>query len=188
MNPAEHAAYVVSAIMLSTAFLEATINELFSDSADKHSEIREVLPAADLMGRLWKRNIPRTARYSIIEKYELALEVSGKQPLNPSANPYQDTKLLIELRNALIHYEPENVLTADSTLTDSNQVHKFEKRFKGKFSLNPLAGLITVFYPEQMLGHGCALWAVRTAIDFTDNFFSTLEIEPRYNQIRPSLD
>lgn len=187
-NPAEHPAYVASAIMLSAAFLEATINEFFSDCADKHSEIRKTLPSAELMGRLWVRNIPRTARYPIIEKYEIALEISGKEPLDNSTNPYQDTKLLIELRNALIHYEPENVLTSDSKPTAPTQVHKFEKKFRGKFPLNPLADVITVFYPEQMLGHGCALWALRTAVAFSDVFFASLDLVPRYNQIRIIVD
>src|SRR3546814_5060220 len=37
----QHNAYAVSSVIVSTAFLEATINELFSDCADAHSRSEE---------------------------------------------------------------------------------------------------------------------------------------------------
>lgn len=145
-------------------------------------------PAADLMGRLWKREITRTARYSIIEKYEIPLEINGKQELDRSTNPYQDAKLLVELRNALIHYEPYTVLASSTGKTEPALVHKFKKRFKGKFALNPLTGPGNAFYPQKLLGHGCALWTIKTALAFSDAFYDALGVEPKYSQIRPNFD
>lgn len=97
----EHRAYVVSAVMLSAAFLEATINELFSDCADGSKTQLNPLPAPDLMATMWNRGIPRTARYSIIEKYDIALELNGKPPFDQGVNPCQDTKLLV---NSVMHW------------------------------------------------------------------------------------
>lgn len=179
----QHNAYAVSSVIVSAAFLEATINELFSDCSDAHSTDWTVcLPASSLMGRLWKKGIPRTASYSILEKYEIALELNGKPAINTSKNPYQDVRLLVELRNALIHYEPETIVSHSGH--EAPKLHKFEKRFAGKFPTNPLTGLGNPFYPDKLLGSGCAHWAVRAAVAFTDEFFQKLGTTPTYEHVR----
>ena len=181
----QYNAYVVSSVILSTAFLEATINELFSDCADEHHTKKiAALQAQNLMGRLWKKGIPRTASYSILEKYEIALELNNKPAIDQGANPYQDAKLLVELRNALIHYEPETVISHSGH--EAPKPHKFEKRFSGKFDINPLTGLGNPFYPDKLLGSGCALWAVAAAVAFTDEFFHRLGTTPTYERVRPT--
>lgn len=180
----EHGAYVASSVMLSAAFLEATINELFSDCAERSITRLNPLSATRLMTTMWNRGIPRTARYSIIEKYDIALELNEKPPFVQGTNPYQDTKLLIELRNALIHYEPETVLTTATPYLNSSDIHKFEKRFKGKFALNPLTGAGNAFYPDKLLGSGCAMWAVNTSVAFADEFFSLLGVNATYEHVR----
>src|SRR3546814_14146150 len=85
----------VSSVIVSTAFLEATINELFSDCADAHSTERiAALQTKHLMGRLWEKGIPRTAAYPILDNYEIALELYDKAPIDSGTNPYQDVKQL----------------------------------------------------------------------------------------------
>ncbi|UJB66478.1 hypothetical protein YS110_17815 [Acidovorax sp. YS12] len=179
----QHNACAISSLIVSAAFLEATINEIFSDCSDAHSnEQITSLPARALMASLWKKGIPRTASYSIIEKYEIALELNSKPAFNAGTSPYQDVKLLIELRNALIHYEPETIVGFSGHETP--QQHKFEKRLKGKFPINPLTGLGNPFYPDKVLGAGCAQWAVRAAVAFTDDFFQRLGVIPTYEHVR----
>ncbi len=56
------------------------------------------------------QDFPRTASYPILDKYEIALELNGMDPISNSSNPYQDVKLLVDLRNSLIHYEPETIV------------------------------------------------------------------------------
>ncbi|EPD43268.1 MULTISPECIES: hypothetical protein [Delftia] len=181
-----HKSYAISSIMVSAAFLEATINELFADCADGHSTARlSPLPARGLMGRLWARSIPRTAAYPILEKYDIALELNDKEPFDPGINPYQDAKLLTELRNALIHYEPETIVAIGGD--ETRKPHKFEKRLRGKFALNSLTGAGNPFYPDKVLGAGCAEWAVKTAVDFTDAFFGRLGIPATYDHVRDRL-
>lgn len=181
----QHNAYAVSSVIVSAAFLEATINELFSDCAVAHSTDRiAALQATHLMGRLWEKGIPRTASYSILEKYEIALELNGKPPIDPGTNPYQDVKLLVELRNALIHYEPETIVS--HSRNENPKLHKFEKRFARKVDANPLAGAGNPFYPDKLLGSSCAQWAVKSAVAFTDDFFQKLGISPTYDHVRPT--
>lgn len=179
----QHNACAISSVIVSAAFLEATINEMFSDCSDDHSTERIAsLPARNLMANLWRKGIPRTAAYSIVEKYEIALELNGKPAFNTGSSPCQDVKLLIELRNALIHYEPETIVRHSGH--ENPQPHKFEKRLKGKFPINTLTGLGNPFYPDKVLGAGCAQWAVRAAVAFTDDFFQKLGITPTYEHVR----
>lgn len=178
-----HNAYVISSIILSVAFLEAVINEIFSDCADDHvTERIKELPAKDLMARLWKLGIPRTAAYPILEKYEIALELNNKQPIDQGLNPYQNAKILIELRNALIHFEPETIISQSAS--EGRRIHKFEKRLTGKFEVNKLTGIGNPFYPDKVLGAGCANWAVSSAVSFADVFFNNIGITPTYEHVR----
>lgn len=179
----EHGACVISSVILSAAFLEAVINEIFTDCADEHASPRvNNIPAKNLMARLWKLGIPKTAAYPILEKYEVALELNGLTSFDRGSNPYQDAKLLIELRNALVHFEPETIMGySDDVYRD---IHKFEKRLNGKFEENKLMAIGNPFYPDKVLGAGCANWSVRSALNFTDRFFSLLGIESTYHHVR----
>src|SRR3546814_19385523 len=63
----QHNAYAVSSVIVSTALLEAPINELVSDCADAHSTERHAaLQTKHLMGRLWDKGIPRPETYPIL--------------------------------------------------------------------------------------------------------------------------
>jgi hypothetical protein len=179
----QHRAYVTGCLFSVASFLEAQINEIFTDAAeDKRDKIHKLGDRIYLFAEMWKLGIPRTASYSILEKYEIALALAEKEPLDHHAVVYQDVKLLIRLRNALIHFEP----TSSTSTAESSQ--KLERKFKGKFLLNPLTGRKTPFFPERCLGHGCAKWAVESSVKFVDHCLSRLEIEPVFNSVRNSLE
>lgn len=191
----KHHGQVISAILLANAFIEATINELCTDCADGGAS-RSVIPSKNtqnLIGRMWKRGIPRTSRYGTLEKYQIALEIMGFSTIDEDRNPYQDANLLTKLRNALVHYEPETVLASASTNIPEGvekgvgETHKFEAKFKGKFQLNSFTGPGNAFYPDKLLGAGCAAWSAKTALAFTDSFFSIVGIKPPYEHIRTKL-
>lgn len=168
----EHRACVLGAVFLSTAALEATANELFSDAAETAgSRVAHLTPETrELMSRLWEKGIPRTARYKILEKYDIALTLMRKDPLDVSKYPYQDAKALVTLRNALIHFEPSWQLHDTGQGIPAEKTSSFEKALKGKFAVNPLAGAGNPYYPDKLLGHGCAAWAVGCTISFINNF------------------
>ena len=167
---AEHRAFVTGCIFSSVSFLEAQVNELFTDAAEGQREhIHQLGDKIYLFAEMWKLGVPRTASYSILEKYEFALALAEREPLDRGSLVYQDTKLLISMRNALIHYEP---LSSTSTHESSQ---KWENRFRGKFSL--------ILYPDQRRPSPIRfwLWLCKVGLGlafFVDHFCVLLGIEP----------
>ena len=113
-----------------------------------------------------------------MEKFQIALALTRKPSFKSGRNPYQDVKLLVELRNALIHYVPEWVAAAQAE-PEAEAAHKFEKKLRRKFLPSPFMGN-NPYFPDKCLGHGCAKWGVDSALKFTDKFFSTMGLTPRY--------
>jgi hypothetical protein len=186
----QHQSYVIGAIWMASGFLEANINELFSDAAEDYREFLNPLEeeVIDLLGRMWKRNIPRTARYSILEKYEIFLDLAHKKAFDRGVAPYQDVQVMIDLRNALMHYEPEWMLSGSTAPLQPTDVHKLEKRLKGKFEMNPLTGAGNPFYPDKCLGHGCAKWCVESSVSLVDGFCERLGTKPTFDHVRATLN
>ena len=186
-----HEAYAMGAILSSVAFLEATVNELYADAADNShpSEIMRSIgegyamemqkDVRGLLAGLWGTKRFRMGARTL-EKYETALEISGAAEFDKGAQPYQDVALLIQLRNALIHFKPQ------SHHEGENEPTQFEKRLNGKFPLNPLAmppinplgaDPLQPFLPHKCLGYGCAMWALKSSVTFTEEFFSKMELK-----------
>lgn len=177
-----HRAYVTGCVFSTVSFLEAQINEIFTDAADDKRDF--IHPLGDkifLLAEMWRLGVPKTASYPILKKYEIAVALAEKGMLDRGALVYQNTSLLIWLRNALIHYEP----ISSTSAAETSQAQ--EEKFRGKFALNPLTGSKTPFFPERCMGYGCAKWAVESSIGFVDHFCSQLGIEPVFNSIRNSL-
>ena len=174
----DHRGYVLASVFSSVAFLEATINELFTDAHDRHLQRLNGLDhhSINLMADMWAQGIPRTARYPVLDKYAVALTLAQKIPMEKGAAPWQPTALLIQLRNALIHYEPEWLPTNVHKAED--EAHKLAKTLRGRFTPNPLTGAGNPYYPDKVLGHGCAEWAVKTSTEFVDEFVRRLGIKP----------
>lgn len=178
----QHRAFVTGCVFSSVSFLEAQINEVFTDaSEDKRDFIHQLGDRILLFAEMWRLDVPRTASFPILKKYEIALALAQRAPFDRGDIIYQDTKLLIRLRNALIHYEPL------SSTGNAKSSRDEEEKFRGKFALNPLTGSKTPFFPERCMGHGCAQWAVTTTIRFVDHFCGRIGIEPFFNSVRDSL-
>ena len=183
----EHHSAVVTAIMMSAGSLEASINELFSDSSEPDGgRFKALSPdSRGLLAAMWSKGVPRTARYSILEKYELCLALLRKPDLDKGQAICEDARALIELRNHFVHFEPEWQLQACHL--PQKDAHRLEKVFRGRFSESRLAGAGNSFYPERLLGHGCAAWAVNSADKFLSYFFALLEMLPPHDIYRQYL-
>jgi len=162
-----HNGFVLSAIVLSGAFLEAAVNEFFQDAHDEH------LPPDGYLAPLPRRAIRGMAavwrgtkdgrRLSTIEKWQLMLVLAEKEPLEDGRAPYQYAALVFDLRNIIVHYRPE-ALAMDEVFP-----HRLETRLRGKFAPNALwAGASDPWWPNHCLGHGCARWAVTSVVAFAD--------------------
>lgn len=178
----EHRACVLSAVISAASFLKAMINELYQDAHDGHGisgdgYIAPLSPQArEMLAQLW-RGTAEGSRLKTLEKYQLLLLAAGQQRLDTGAQPYQDAHLLVQLRNALAHFQPED-LAADESST-------MERRLRGKFSENPLmVGAGNPWWPDHALSHGCAVWACRSAVALADLVAESVEIHPNYRRLR----
>lgn len=171
-----HRSYVVSAITESVAFMEAAINEVFQDAADGHqSYILPLTPAArTTLGTFWTATDDGRKYVQVQEKYNLALAMTGKSLIERGQNPYTDAKILINLRNWLIHFRSEDF--------SSDAKHKLGAQLKEKkFPPNALmASAGNSYFPDHALGAGCAHWAHTAAVNFVDKFASELGLTLDY--------
>jgi len=182
-----HRAYVIGAVVLSCAFLETTVNELFCDIEDNVDRFKGIDGSArDLMSRMWQSGVPRTASFDLISKYNIALALNSIEPLRTSENPAQDAVLLTRLRNELVHFEPQWLRTVPAPT--QAELPRIEQALRGKFKLNAMLSDGYLWWPHRCLGHGCAAWSVRTAIALADEFSSLIQFVAPYHSIRDRLD
>ncbi len=185
--------HVLTSIVMSVAFLESTVNELF------------VIAPRTLVSQIGKNTVNKWTEWwnetsegrdrtdvdddqietiSILRKYQAALEWAGREKFDTSRSPYQDVGHLVVLRNSIIHYKPEWI--KDGQPEKRGQAEKMTSRLGKKFGPNPLLPG-NDWYPDNVLHHRCADWAVKTSLGFTDEFFRRLGIEPPYREVLPEL-
>lgn len=179
-------ACVSSAVMLSAFSLEAMVNELASDVADRASS----RPATNL-------NAPAKAAISskanklirasnTRNKIQEILELAGVAQLDEDQAPYEPVNALFKFRNALVHYEVTNDVIA-STITDQAvTIHDLQALLNGRFPLNPkyipggATGVISTWH-QQLLSHGAADWAVKSAEAMFNEFNAKLGFPPPFD-------
>lgn len=173
-----HKATVHSSILMASAFLESLINELFTDAADNHQRKGAIISTQEskILGEMWKLGVPRTAKYTILDKYRICLTLLQRPPLDLSTQPQQHIRLLIKLRNALTHFEPSTV-EADATLESGIKGHELDS-LRGLFPENRLMAPGNAFFPDKCLGAGCAAWAVNVTVGFAEEFKRRLSSPP----------
>lgn len=165
-----HRSYAASSVIASATFLEAAISELFQDASDGHG-LRDdgyLAPlASDVVARMaiiW-RATEQGRSLKPAEKWQWLLECAGYARLDPGTAPARDALLLVQLRNVLVHFKPEDI--------SAEEEHALTKRLRGKFPDNKLAaGSGNPWWPSHGLGHGCTGWAVRSARTLADHVFT----------------
>lgn len=188
-----HQANVIASIFATVAFLEANINEIFTDSYDtmkgKPANDGKNIPESliNQLGSMWQLDVPKAAKYSILQKYQIALATINKPLYDKGTNPYQDVDLLVKLRNTLMHPEPESVVSKSSSDVIPATEQKFFKMLGSKFALNPLTGEGNPFYPDKCLSYGCCKWGIESSLAFTDEFCARTGIKCKYLGLRPKL-
>jgi hypothetical protein len=176
-----HRSLAATSVVASGAFLEATPSELFQDAHDGHGVrddgyIAPLRPeAVAAMAMVWRAtNGGRTL--NPVQKWQWLLECCGQARLENGAPPVQDAALLTGLRNALVHFKPENIA--------ADEEHDLERRLRGKFRDNRLMeGSPNPWWPSHGLGHGCTEWAVRSARALSDQVLAEVGITPNYQRI-----
>ncbi|TLM99244.1 MAG: hypothetical protein FDZ75_00535 [Actinobacteria bacterium] len=193
-----HRSLVINSVTSAVAFLESCVNELFSSAAEDGFGFRFAdEEARRRLAGVWAVERFRLSR--VLEKYEVALQLVEAPAFDRGAKTYQEASLLVQLRNALLHYSPSTLRLEGGATVDPDP-DNFAKRLKGRFPENPWAAkymLITTdvtpvptvwpFFPERCLGAGCAAWAAQAALGLADEFFERLGVEPSYAWVRGHL-
>jgi hypothetical protein len=175
----EHMDLVIAAVLNSSTFLEAMINELFTDAADGHGHEKDgyIAPlsagAVRLMAEWWRETDEGFDR--TLTKYQLLLAFAGHEKLDRGAEPFQSAALLLRLRNAIVHYRPETIY--------SDEPHRLEVHLSGRFAANGLIAGGSNWWPNRALGAGAARWSYTVAQEFTDAVVSRLGIAPNYQRL-----
>jgi hypothetical protein len=176
-----HRSLAATSVIASATFLEAAVSELFQDAQDGHGVggdgyLAPLTPeAVAAMARVWR--VTKAGRYSDpLEKWQSLLDCCGHDPLDRGAAPAQDAALLVRLRNALMHFKPEDIA--------ADEVHELERRLRGKFADNRLMeGAGNPWWPGYGLGYGCSEWAARSARALADRVLDQVGINPNYRRI-----
>jgi hypothetical protein len=186
-----HEAFVLNSIFSTVAFLESTVNELWSDAADNAyfftDEKNEML--LKNIGDKWK-NENYFDRTPMVHKYQKILAIADKPMFDERHPAFSNIRNLMEIRNYLMHYRREWVIIQEGGVSDAHEetrTEKFEYMLKNKFMENPLAHKNRPYFPDKCLGHGCAEWAVVNSLEFTDEFFLKLELPAPYDGVKKEL-
>lgn len=180
-----HRSFVTSSLLSSACALESTINEWFSYPEEIASRPR---PATGLrIQRLWALGIPRTASFQILQKYQIGLALTGSSEFDEGSEPFQSARLLVELRNWLVHYEPTWEPVPAHESSGEFPPHKLMRRLRGKFAENPLCHKDAPFWPYKCLGAGCARWAAEAAHQLMDAFFERCDPKSASRPIKDLL-
>jgi len=168
----KHRAYVVGSILTSVAFLEATINELFSHAADTDWSMpfmKDSPRCREALAQAWSEK--DTERLPTLKKYDRALRLREPPRRSSSIELREEVKLVIAVRNQLVHYRPEWVaMPGEDALLSDEAKHWLQRKLADRFADNPFTGSDDAYWPEKCLGAGCALWAKRVTEGFVDEF------------------
>lgn len=184
----EHRAYIVGAIMMSVAFLEAAINEFFLDACTGQLGRGNKFDAAAVkaLADVWRGWNCGGKGVSTLEKYQRALALTGHDRLPEGESPYQDAYLVTKLRNALVHYKPE-LVTVWATDPRKDTQQKIEGMLRSKSFKNPFVAEAQPYFPNRCLSYGCARWTVQSVINFTDEFYKIVGLPIPYERVRSEL-
>lgn len=170
---ANHRACVTGAIVSSVAFLESSINELYIEFQRASDDGTRIPTRAHTqLERLW----PSAEGASLMLRYQVALQSVDAERFNERRSTYKNVERLLELRDALVHHQPER--------HDERQRHQsLQRRLRTCFSPNTLLGPRARWFPDLCLGAGCATWALRSVEAFSDEFSGRMGIPSR---VRPN--
>ncbi len=171
-----HRAWVTGAIVSSVAFLESSINELYLEF-ERAGDDGSPMPtrAHTQLETLW----PSAEGAPLTLRYQVALQAVDAERFNERRSTYRNVERLLELRDALVHHQPER--------HDERQRHQsLQRRLRNCFAPNSLLPPRARWFPDLCLGSGCATWALRSADAFSDEFCGRMGIPSRVRPVSAS--
>ena len=109
---------------------------------------------------LWEEELNRTSTLDPLEKTNKALELAGVERLPLGQGSAQEFRLLLDVRNTLVHMKP--VFRRHGNSVPQKDRDQLESRLRSRFSPSKIAHVHEPYLWKQCLGAGCARWAVLT--------------------------
>jgi hypothetical protein len=154
----------IACVLTTVASLEAYANELFSDRITVFPKYSH-----ELLHNLWDTY----ERKPMLDKFDFALLLLRKPKLVRGVRPYQDIKILVDLRDALIHFKPE-------WEHEAVEHKKLSKALHSKTKGSPLFPKSELLFPRRWASHSCTMWVVRSAVDFSKKFEQRAGLPAKY--------
>jgi hypothetical protein len=155
--------YSTACVTCSVAALECYINEIYIDrlvNFDGHS--------IKLMDDLWDV----LERKSAFEKYQFALLLRNKEKLDPASQTIGNAKVLVKLRNALVHFKPEWIHLQE-------EHDRLGRSLDGRFAMSPFLLTAEPVFPMRCMSHAMTKWAISTIYQVIKEFSEASGIENR---------
>jgi hypothetical protein len=153
----------IASVLCCASSIEAYANEIFSDR-----ETMFPCFSAPLLDNLWATY----ERQQSVEKFKLALLLRDKPAFDEGASAYKNMEILIDLRNALVHFKPE-------WDTEAHQHEKLSRKLEGKFPPSPFL-TDNLIFPRRWATHAGTRWAVQSCLDFVQEFERLADLPPKH--------
>lgn len=175
-----------SALFAAVEFLEAIVNELFADAGLPDGGHLKGFDATILRQIAEASDADVVQRTGTMEKFDRLLSLAGQSKIARGEAPGQDVALMIRLRNGLIHYKAPWLDAGSPELVRSGSLAKsgWSNAIARRFPLRARSGSIST---DGWIGYGCAQWAVKTSLAYTDLICSRLSITPIYEHVRREI-
>ena len=180
----EHTAACIGCILSAVGYLEANINEFYSDAAEEGMS-DGVAATPTVLQRLKSIRGTVASKTTILDKYDIVLTICDLPTFDKGAAPYQGVARLIKLRNALTHFVPE--WQPGGGPQEAADLDTLSRSLRNTFAENTLAAPHEPFFPYRMLGYGSSKWAVTQSIAFVTEFMKRLGVGFRPSYILDSV-
>ena len=160
----------LTVVSLSVAAAESFANETLLDSPTfpesmPPSAVKELMALID--------------RKSILDKYRIALSLISGATLSNDDPVVERMALLIELRNAVVHFRPE--------WFDSQKAHaRLSERLGKEISASPFLASEPLF-PRAWASANFAEWALVSTVGYLNTFFAAAKVKNPLEQFRERL-
>jgi hypothetical protein len=178
----EHRAYVLMCLTEAVSFIEAFLNEMFADAADRHpgEALRSVpLESVQALAQRWGET--SEGRMGLMKKIRALLVALAVPPPPSNVEPIESVDLLILLRNRIVHFRPKTAIGTDMSELDRQLSKKFPPSVMITTTGNP-------YFPDRCLGAGCAEWAVRAARALADEICRLGNLKANYKRFSSTAE
>jgi hypothetical protein len=178
-----HRSHAITAVLSAVAFLEAIVNEVWQDAAD--SEPGELTPytqgipdtAIATMRELWNGKQDSERMLSLLSKFQVALVCAGHDRMDKGTEPYQSAAVLVDLRNALVHFKPR--WWHDDGRDEAKFIRSLRDKLAGRENRQSIG---EPWFPNKVLGAGCADWASNSVIAFARDWHGRMGLAFDFDQ------